>query len=116
MDIQELTAQVERVSQRYASRFGIDRDANWFVLKLQEEIGELTQAHLMISGQARTKGRSAEEIQAMFRAEVADVLCQVLILARHHEIDVVEEVRSKWLVFAADAAPLPPPGDGDPSA
>jgi len=28
MDVQELTAQVERVSQVYASRFGIDRDAN----------------------------------------------------------------------------------------
>ena len=105
MDIQELTAQVERVSQGYASRFGIERDANWFVLKLQEEIGELTQAHLMLSGQARTKGRSAEEIHAMFRAEVADVLCHVLILARHHKIDVIEEIQSKWLVFADDTSP-----------
>lgn len=105
MDVQELTAQVERVSQVYASRFGIDRDANWYVFKLQEEIGELTQAHLMLSGQARAKGRSAEEIHAMFRAEVADVLCQVLILARHHKIDVVDEIRSKWLVFADDASP-----------
>jgi NTP pyrophosphatase (non-canonical NTP hydrolase) len=105
MDVQELTAQVERVSQGYASRFGIDRDANWFILKLQEEIGELTQAHLMLSGQARMKGRSAEEIRAMFRAEVADVLRHVLILARHHKIDVVEEIRSKWLVFADDTSP-----------
>ena len=105
MDIRELTTHVERVSQVYASRFCIDRDANWFVLKLQEEIGELTQAHLMLTGQARAKGRTAEEIRAMFRAEVADVLCQVLILARHHEIDVVEEIRSKWLVFADDAVP-----------
>ena len=110
MDIRELTTQVEQVSQVYASRFCIDRDANWFVLKLQEEIGELTQAYLMLSGQARTKGRSAEEIRATFRAEVADVLCQVLILARHHEIDVVEEIQRKWLVFADDA--LPVRGDG----
>lgn len=105
MDVQELTAQVERVSAGYASRFGIVRDANWFIMKLQEEVGELTQAHLMLTGQARAKGRSAEEINAMFRAEVADVLCQVLILARHHDIDVVNEVRSKWLVFADNAQP-----------
>jgi NTP pyrophosphatase (non-canonical NTP hydrolase) len=103
MDVRELTAQVERVSQVYASQFGIDRDANWFVLKLQEEIGELTQAHLMLSGQARAKGKSAEEMQAMFRAEVADVLCHVLILAHHHQIDVVDEIRSKWLVYVSDA-------------
>jgi excisionase family DNA binding protein len=95
-------------SQAYASRFGIDRDANWFILKLQEEIGELTQAHLMLTGQARTKDRSADEIHATFRAEVADVLCQVLILARHHKIDVVEVIRSKWLVFADDTPSSPP--------
>jgi len=104
MDIQELTAQVERVSQTYASRFGIDRDANWFILKLQEEIGELTQAHLMLTGQARSKDMSAEEIRAMFRAEVADVLCHVLILARHHKIDVIDAIRSKWLVYADDVS------------
>ena len=114
MEIQELTAQVERVSQVYASRFGIDRDANWFVLKLQEEIGELTQAHLMLSGQARTKDRSTEEIHAMFRAEAADVLCHVLLLARHHEIDIVDEIRSKWLVFADNTSPSQ--AEGAPAA
>jgi len=105
MDIGELATQVEGVSRSYAARFGIDRDADWFILKLQEEVGELTQAHLMLSGQARAKGRSAEELRALFRAEVADVLCQVLILARHHEIDIVEEIRGKWLVFADQGSP-----------
>ncbi len=61
MDIQELTTQVEEVSQGYASRFGINRDANWFILKLQEEIGELTQAHLMLTGQARTEDKDHRE-------------------------------------------------------
>lgn len=100
MDIGELTEQVEWVSQLYASRFGIERDADWFLLKLQEEIGELTQAYLVLGGRARSKGRSDDEVRAMFRAEVADVLCQVLLLARHHGIDVVDEVRRKWLVYA----------------
>ncbi|MBT0768178.1 hypothetical protein KIH74_04545 [Kineosporia sp. J2-2] len=106
MQIGELTEQVERISQGYASRFGIDRDANWFVLKLQEEMGELTQAHLMLSGQARTKGRTGDEIGELFRSEVADVLCHVLLLAHHHDIDVIEEVRRKWLVWA-DGTGLP---------
>ena len=32
---------------------------SWFILKLQEEVGELTQAHLVRTGQARTKGLTA---------------------------------------------------------
>lgn len=100
MDIRELTARVEQVSQRYATRFAITRDDDWQILKLHEEVGELTQAHLMRRGQARSKGRSPEQLDADFRAEVADVLSQVLLLAHHHGIDVVEEVRRKWLVWS----------------
>jgi NTP pyrophosphatase (non-canonical NTP hydrolase) len=99
VDIRELTAQLEHVSQVYASRFGIDRDSNWQILKLHEEVGELTQAHLTRQGQARSKGLGAAEIDAMFRAEVADVLSHVLLLTHHHGIDVVEEVARKWLVW-----------------
>jgi NTP pyrophosphatase (non-canonical NTP hydrolase) len=44
----------------------------------------------MRGGQARSKARSPEPLDADFRAEVADVLSQVLLLAHHHGIDVVE--------------------------
>jgi len=53
----------------------------------------------MRQGQARSKGLSAAEIDARFRAEVADVLSHVLLLAHHHEIDVVDEIERKWLVW-----------------
>jgi NTP pyrophosphatase (non-canonical NTP hydrolase) len=106
MDIGELTRQVEQVSAVYASRFGIERDSNWQILKLQEEVGELTQAHLMRQGQARGKGLSRHDIEAAFRAEVADVLSQVLLLAHHHGIDIVAEVERKWLIWR-DASPDP---------
>ena len=89
-----------------ADRFEIDGDADRFVLKVQEEIGELNQPYLVLSGQARRKNRSPRRPPAVFRAEVADVLCHVLVLAHHHKIDVVEEVCEevckKWLVFAGD--------------
>ncbi|GHO43138.1 hypothetical protein KSX_13010 [Ktedonospora formicarum] len=53
---------VESVSQRYAEKFDIERDDTWFVLKLQEEFGELIQSYLMLVGKARTKVKTAEEI------------------------------------------------------
>ena len=48
MDIKALTKEVEKVSLKYTKTFSIERDANWFVLKLQEELGELIQSYLMM--------------------------------------------------------------------
>jgi NTP pyrophosphatase (non-canonical NTP hydrolase) len=104
VDLAELSDRVEKISAGYAARFGIDRSPEWFLLKLHEELGELTQCFLKLNGQARTEGRSPEDLAAAFRAEVADVLCHVVLLARHHDIDLDAEVAAKWLVWA----PRPP--------
>ena len=105
MDIKQLAEEVEHISRGYASRFDIERDDTWFVLKLQEEVGELTQAPLMRTGQARTKGLTADEIDAAFRCEVADVLAHTLLLARYHGIDLEAEIKRKWLVWRDTSRP-----------
>ena len=97
MDVKQLSEEVEQVSRVYAEKFNIERDATWFILKLQEEVGELIQSYLMLAGKARTKGKSSEEIQAEFNKEVADVFCQVLLLAKFYNIDVEKEIEEKWL-------------------
>jgi NTP pyrophosphatase (non-canonical NTP hydrolase) len=97
VDLHELTAQVEHVSRRYAERFGIARNSDWHILKLHEEVGELTQAHLMRQGQARPKGMTSAELDARFAAEIADVVCHALLIASHHSIDVQSEIERKWL-------------------
>jgi len=99
MNIKELTEAVEKVSQIYSSRFTIERDSNWFVLKLQEELGELTQCYLMVKGMGRTKGKSEQERKEDFAKEVADVFCHVLLLAKDNNIDIESEVQKKWLVW-----------------
>jgi NTP pyrophosphatase (non-canonical NTP hydrolase) len=99
MNLKELADEVEAVSDLYPRKHAIDRTDTWHLLKLQEEVGELTQAFLMKTGQARDKGHSAVELDNDFRAEVADVLCQVLLLARHHGIDLEDAVAEKWLAW-----------------
>ena len=44
MDLTQLGEEIEQISQIYADKFGIERDGDWFLLKLQEEVGDLTQA------------------------------------------------------------------------
>lgn len=97
MDIQKLSADVEEVSKIYASKFNIERDSDWFVFKLQEEIGELTQAYLMLKGRARMKGKNMEEIRADFESEVGDVLSHVLLLANHFHVDLDKVIEEKWI-------------------
>ncbi|MBF8189697.1 pyrophosphatase [Nonomuraea sp. K274] len=99
MDLRQLADEIETISSRYAEVIGVDRDDTWFLLKLQEEIGELTQAFLMRTGRARTKGHTAEELDVNFRAELADVLCHVVLMAHHHGVDLQTEIERKWLTW-----------------
>ena len=97
MNLRQLEQELEDVSERYAETNGIERDSNWYTLRLHEEVGELTQAYLMKMGQARSKSLSQVQIEENFKAEIADVFAHVLLLARHHGVDIEGAVEDKWL-------------------
>ena len=97
MELNELTKKVEQVTSSYANEFNFNRDNDWFMFKLQEEIGELTQKYLMMTSRGRQKGLSKDQIRNDFELEVADVLCQVLLLANHNNVNVMDKINSKWL-------------------
>lgn len=99
MNLKLLTEKVDAVSINYTTKFDINRDSDWFVLKLQEELGELIQSYLMLIGQARAKGKTEEEIKSDFESELADVFCHVLLLSKHYVIDIEKVVHEKWLKF-----------------
>lgn len=97
MDLSKLTEEVEKVSKKYTGKFKIKADPDWFVLKLQEELGELIQTYLMMIGKARKKGQSDAKIRDNFEKEVADVFCHVLLLAKKNNVDIEKVVEDKWL-------------------
>lgn len=99
MDLSTLTDELDTIASNYAKQFGITRDSNWFILKLQEEMGELIQSYLMKTGQARQKGKTKQEIDDDFRKEVADVFGMVLIFAKHHQIDLEQALEEKWMIW-----------------
>jgi len=63
MDVNELIAKIELRSKQYAEDHHVRRDDDWFLLKIQEEFGELTQKYLMLTDRARQKEMSKEEIR-----------------------------------------------------
>jgi NTP pyrophosphatase (non-canonical NTP hydrolase) len=94
LTLTEVSAAAERISDIYAGKYAIVRDDDWYLLKLQEELGELAQAHLRLS--SRGRGEATEHDRA---DEAADVLCQVLLYCRRFGIDPEAAVRRKWLTW-----------------
>ena len=92
MHLSDLTASVLRISDIYAVEHGIDRDRDWALLKLQEELGELTAEHLRLTGRAR--GTADTTAQA---DEAADVLGMLLIYCDRAGIDLETAIERKWL-------------------
>jgi NTP pyrophosphatase (non-canonical NTP hydrolase) len=94
LTLSEVSAAAERISDIYAGKYAIVRDDDWYLLKLQEELGELAQAHLRAS--SRGRGEATEHDRA---DEAADVLCQALLYCRRFGIDPEAAVRRKWLTW-----------------
>lgn len=94
--ILDLIAQFERASANYAAANGVERDADWFLLKLVEEAGELAQVANRISGRSRSKGMSEAELHRLLEDETADLFGHVLLFARHHGVALDDAIERKW--------------------
>ena len=104
MSLKAETDPIQEVCDLYAERCGIVRDDDWFLLKIQEELGELVQAHLKLTHRGRTKGASPAELEQARADEAADLLCQVLLYCRHFGIDPDAAIQRKWLSWLDKAA------------
>ena len=92
LDLKALQGDVLRISDIYAAEHGIDRSGDWALLKLQEELGELTAEHLRVSGRAR--GQADAQAQG---DEAADVLGLLLIYCDGAGLDLEQAMQRKWL-------------------
>jgi NTP pyrophosphatase (non-canonical NTP hydrolase) len=99
MTLKDLQADVLRISDIYAREHSIDRDRDWALLKLQEELGELTKEHLNLTGRAR----GARDATAL-GDEAADVLGMLLIYCDHAGIDLEAAMQRKWLKWLETTA------------
>ena len=96
LDLKALQADVLRISDIYAEQHGIDRSGDWALLKLQEELGELTAEHLRMSGRARGVADAGK-----LGDEAADVLGMLLIYCDGAGIDLEQAMQRKWLHWLA---------------
>ncbi len=95
-DLDRFIDRLKAISDRYGRVYGIDRGGDWHMLKIQEEMGELTQAWLAMTHRSRRDPVRARHEMAM---EMADVLCMLLLMARSEGIDLNAAVTEKWLAW-----------------
>lgn len=99
MNLNEISERLSKVIDIYAEKFSIRRDNDWFVLKIQEELGELSCAHLKLTQRARVGEASVEELEKNLRDEIADVIAMTLLFAKHKGIDVEKALEEKWFKY-----------------
>ncbi|SDR37697.1 pyrophosphatase [Pseudovibrio sp. Tun.PSC04-5.I4] len=88
---------VKTVSGIYAKRFDINRDEIWYLTKLQEELGELTSAHLKATRRGRVGSQTPHELHMQKEEEAADLLAHLVLYADKNNIDLEKAIRRKWM-------------------
>ncbi|MEP6806570.1 MAG: hypothetical protein ABI892_18730 [Flavobacterium sp.] len=99
MDLNALTKKVIMVSDQYEKNCNIKRDEDWFILKLHEEMGELTQNYLSYTSRGRDRNQTQEELKKNIANEVADVFGQILLFSNYHNIDIEKSMEDKWFKY-----------------
>lgn len=99
MKLKKLTHELEKVAVIYAKKYKIKRTGDWYVMKIQEELGELTAAYLKLTKRGRTKKKTRKELEENFKEEFADVLSMLLLFAKNQKIDMDKALQEKWLHY-----------------
>lgn len=103
MNIQEITDKAHRVADLYSKEFSIEYTGDWFLLKLQEELGEMTRAHLMLTNRTRRKVSSEQEGKDALAEEIADVFAYILLFAKQMDVDIEDAITKKWFPYLENA-------------
>lgn len=100
MDLKQMALHCEKAWSEYAEKFQIHRDDVFYLLKMQEELGELTRGFLEIRGSEKKRTAALDELKKRFAFDVASVVGNALILALHFGIvdDLETEIKKKFPV------------------
>lgn len=103
--LKDLQARFDAASLSYCKIHGLERDSDWVMLKLLEEVGELTQVWNSRTGRGRDKGLSDPELLQAMSDEIADALGMLLILAHQHDLDLTGSIARKWRFHPEEITP-----------
>lgn len=96
MTLMEAALHCEKARKNYAEKNNIKRDKYFYLLKMQEELGELSRRFLELNGSEKAKTTNLEELKKKFEEDCASVVRNALILALHFNVDLEKKLKEKF--------------------
>jgi NTP pyrophosphatase (non-canonical NTP hydrolase) len=96
MNLKEAALHCEKAWSQFAEKFQIHRDDEFYLFKMQEELGELTRAFLELRGSEKTSKTTAEELKKQLASDIASLVGNALILALHFDVDLEATIKHKF--------------------
>lgn len=98
MELEEAAQHCEKAWANYANKHNIKRDEDtFFILKMQEELGELTR-HYLESKNSEFSKKSPEELRRKLEGDCASLIGNALILAHHFKVNIEKTLLEKFPV------------------
>ena len=63
MEMKALTDKISGICDIYVDKYGIEKSQDWFLLKIQEEMGELNSAYLKLTQRGPVVTKTTAELQ-----------------------------------------------------
>jgi NTP pyrophosphatase (non-canonical NTP hydrolase) len=98
MNLKEAAQHCAKAWGQYAERFQIKRTDEFYLFKMQEELGELVRAFLELRGSEKKRKLTEEELKKKFAGDCASLVGNALILAQHFGVDLEKELKEKFPV------------------
>lgn len=93
----ELSNRIVQVGDLYARVHNIPRSPDWYLLKLTEELGELTAEHLLMNGRSKLNTDGSGGTREALENEAADLFGQFILYLSENDIDIEAVIERKWL-------------------
>ena len=100
MDLKKAAEHCEKAWSAFAEKHNIKRPDEFYLFKMQEELGELVRTFLELRGCER-KEKNPEELQKKFEGDCASLIGNALILALHFGVDIEKKIKEKFPVLSS---------------
>lgn len=99
MEFKEIEKAVLKTSEDYDKKYNLDFDVDSAMIKLFEEIGELSEAYLTYKRKSRPeKFLNEEDAKKKLSYELADVVGVALIISKKLDINLEDALNRKWII------------------
>jgi hypothetical protein len=95
MEIQKAAEHCEKAWEAHAKKNNITRTDEFYLFKMQEELGELVRSYMVLNGNEH-EDKSREEMQKKFQGDCASLVGNALILALHFGVKIEDELLRKF--------------------